>query len=96
MAKYSPSITRPRDCSGDLEDGSHFDNINDLKRLLLRDEKTLARTFASQLLIYATGAPISASDQEEIDSILQQVESKQYAARSMIQAIVQSRLFLQK
>ncbi len=86
----------PVDCAGTLADGKSFQNIRDLKRILLRDEKSLARNLACQLAIYATGAPISFSDCESIEQILDQSSSNRWGVRTIIHAIVQSKLFLNK
>ncbi len=86
----------PVDSSGTLIDGRTFDDIRDLKRLLLGDERAIAKNLTSQLLIYATGSALTASSSPQIDSILTQTESNQHGARSIIHAIVSSDLFLQK
>src|SRR5262249_11504688 len=51
-------LAQPVDASGVLPDGRRFRDINELKRLLLDDERQIARNLAQQLVVYATGAPI--------------------------------------
>ncbi len=86
----------PVDCSGTLQDGTPFQDVRELKRILLQDEKLLAYNLACQLTIYATGAPISFSDRESIKQILDQSSSTRWGVRSIIHSIVQSELFLNK
>jgi hypothetical protein len=86
----------PVDCAGELPDGSTFQDVNDLKQLLLRDPRRLARNLVSQLIIYATGAPISFSDRKPIEQILDQSESTNFGVRTLIHSVVQSDLFLSK
>jgi hypothetical protein len=86
----------PVDCSGSLSDGSAFQDIRELKSLLLRDERGLARNLTSQLIVYATGAPIGFSDREVVETILDRVAARGFGVRSLIHEIVQSELFLSK
>ncbi len=84
------------DTSGTLHDGSAFKDIRELKALLLRDEKAVARNLVCQLLIYATGAPITVSDKAHVDKILEETEHNRFGAKSLVRAIVNSDLFLRK
>ena len=86
----------PVDCAGTMHDGSPFKDVRELKSILLRDEKAIARNLLCQLMIYATGSPITVSDKEEVEAILQQAAPTNYGVRSMIHAIVASDLFLYK
>ena len=86
----------PVDCAGNLAGEVGFRDIKELKQLLLRDERSVARNLAVQLTLYATGAPISFSDHESIERILDQTSYGNYGVRSIIHAIVQSELFLNK
>ncbi len=86
----------PVDCAGTLEDGKEFQDIKDLKRLLLMDERLIASNLAQQLTIYATGAPISFSDRDAIETMLDDTHATDFGVRSIIHEIVQSRLFLSK
>ncbi len=86
----------PIDTAGTMPDGKPFKDIRELKSLILRDEKVVAKNLVGQLLIYATGTPITVSDSEHVNSILQQAEHDRYGARSVIHAIVENDLFLKK
>lgn len=84
------------DCAGVLPDGRAFSDVRALKRLLSADEAMLARNFAKQLTIYATGAPLRFSDRAVIEQILQQAKPAQFGIRSLIHGVVQSPLFREK
>jgi hypothetical protein len=86
----------PVDCAGVLPDGRAFSDVRTLKRLLSADQATLARNFAKQLTVYATGAPLRFSDRAVIGQILQQAIPTQFGIRSLIHGVVQSPLFREK
>jgi hypothetical protein len=86
----------PVDSTGELPDGRPFRDIRDFKRLIREDETLLARNLARQLTVYATGAPITFGDRDDIEAILERTSSRHYGLRSLILEIVQSPLFLNK
>jgi hypothetical protein len=81
------------DATGVLPDGRAFGDIDQLKRLLLDDEKQVARNLTRQLVVYATGAPVRFGDRPEIEQILERASSSHFGVKSLVQEIVQSRLF---
>jgi hypothetical protein len=86
----------PVESFGELPDGRNFNDIRDMKRLLLADEPQIARNLARHLVVYATGAPIRFGDRETIEHIIEQTKADQYGVRSLVQAIVASDLFRNK
>ncbi|MBI1247912.1 DUF1592 domain-containing protein [bacterium] len=84
------------DASGEAPDGSHFDDIDGLRQILLRQRKQLARSLVEKLVVYSTGAGIGFADRDSVESILDQASKREYGLRSMIHAIVQSDLFQTK
>lgn len=89
-------LAQPVDPAGELKDGSRFGNVEELKKLLVADERTIARNLVHRLLVYATGAPISFSDRAGVEAILDECAPNSYGVRSLIQAAVQSELFKRK
>jgi hypothetical protein len=87
---------QPVDATGNLPGGGEFKDIRELKRLLLQDERQLARNLAQQLLIFATGAPVRFADRADVERILDRAAARHYGVRSVIEEIVQSPLFLNK
>ena len=86
----------PVDPSGTLPDGRKFADVRELRQLLLSDERQLARNVASQLITYATGAPVRFGDRPALEAILDQSKTGDYGVESLIQAVVQSELFRSK
>ncbi len=84
------------DASGTTADGRSFKNIDDYKQLLLQDPDQLTRNLAQKLIIYSTGAEIQFADREVVEQIVRDVKSKNHGFRSLVHAVVQSRVFLAK
>jgi hypothetical protein len=89
---YAFHLGPPVDPSGVLPDGRKFDDIRNLKRLLLADERQIARNLARQLLVFATGAPVRFGDRPELEQILDRAQPSHYGVRTLIREIVQSNL----
>ena len=83
----------PVDPAGQLADGRRFENITELKRLLLANPDRIARNIIEQLLTYATGAEIRFSDRREVDKIVAHARANHFGLRSIMHAVVQSSLF---
>jgi len=86
----------PVDAAGSLEDGRTFGDIRDFKRLLLTDEKQIARNLVRHLVVHATGAPVRFGDRAAVEQILQAAQAQHYGVRQLVHAIVQSELFRHK
>lgn len=84
------------DPSDVLPDGSKFKDIDEFKQLLLKDKDQLARALAGKLLTYATGAAPEETDKAEIEAIVKRSREKNYGFRTLIHAIVQSKVFQTK
>jgi hypothetical protein len=91
---YRPG--HPVDASDELPGGKPFGDIDDLKKLLLEDPDMIARCLTEKLLIYATGATLSAADEPELEPIVRRVREKKYGLRTLVHEIVQSKLFQTK
>jgi hypothetical protein len=81
------------DASGVLPDGRKFDDVRSLKRLLLADDRQIARNLTRQLLVFATGSPVRFGDRPEVEQILDRAQASHYGVRTLIREIVQSNLF---
>jgi hypothetical protein len=95
---YGPEfrLGLPVDASGELFSGRTFQDIREYKQLLLKDEKQIARNLVEQLLVYATGTPVSFSDRAIVERILADSAESRYGVRSLLHAVIQSELFLHK
>ena len=84
---------QPVNDDGELADGRTFTDINEFKVLLLQDERAIARNLVNQLLVFATGAPVSFGDRAAVEQILDGAAPTEFGVRSLIHGIVQSDLF---
>jgi hypothetical protein len=89
-------VAQKVDASGKTEDGDTFSDVIEYKKHLLQDERAIARNLAEQLIVYATGAPVSFADRDELSDILDKSQSTDYGVRTLIHEIIQSPLFLRK
>ena len=87
---------QPVDPSGELTDGRKFSDVRDLKRLLLHDERQIARNLTRQLITYATGAPVQFGDRPKVEAILTHAKPGGYGVKSLIHSIIDSELFRNK
>jgi len=83
----------PVDAAGEMPDGTPFDDIHGLRRILADRPERLARGVTRHLLTYATATPTGPLDRAAIDSVVQQAAGDDYGLRSLIHGIVQSKTF---
>ncbi len=82
------------DPSGVTPEGAGFAGIDEYQQLLLEhDLDQVARNFASQLLVFGTGAAIEFADRDDVEAILKATEMSGYPVRTMVREVVQSDLF---
>ncbi len=86
----------PVDASGNLPSGERFADIFELKKILLRNQRSVARNLLNQWLVYATGSAPRISDRVEVERILDRWEADHFPLRSLLEEIVCSPMFLNK
>jgi len=89
-------LALPVDASGTVPGGGDFKNVRELKQVLLKDERQIARNLAQQLLVFATGSAVRFGDRPELEQLLDGAKGGDYAVRTLIHEIVQSSLFQNK
>ncbi|MBL9199952.1 MAG: DUF1585 domain-containing protein, partial [Opitutaceae bacterium] len=94
--KFQFHYALPVETDGELWDGRKFADVREFKRLLLADEKPIARNLARQFIVYATGAPVRFTDRAAVDRILSRASAGGYGVRTLLHEVVQSDLFLTK
>ena len=94
--KFAFRYIQPVDASGSLPDGQKFQDVRELKQLLLKDERQIARNLTNQLIIFATGASVQFSDRPKVEAILDRAATKNYGVKSLIHLIIESELFRNK
>jgi hypothetical protein len=93
---FTFKLGQPVDASGKMATGQSFQNVIELKRLLLKNERQIARNMVTQFVAYATGAPAEFGDRVEVERILDAAEKDDYGMRTIIHQIIQSNLFTHK
>ena len=83
----------PVDASASLPDGTAFDGIAGLRRVLLNQKDDYVRTFSAKLLGYAIGRGIEYYDQPAIRRIAREGEASGSTWSSLILAVVRSTPF---
>jgi hypothetical protein len=84
------------DPAGELADGRRFENIDELKALLLKDPGQIARALTRKLVTYATGGAPEAIDAAEIEAIVGRLGAQGYGLRALVHEIAGSRMFREK
>ena len=91
---FAYTLAERVDAGGQLLDGRRFQNIRDLKAILASNPRQLARNLSYQFTLYATGTPVRFADRAEIESLLDACATDGYRVRDLLQALVQSKIFL--
>ena len=86
----------PVDPSATLADGTSFKDLDGLKRILLADPEQLAQCMAMKFVAHLTGTEVEFTDREIVDDIVATTASKDHGVRSILHAVIQSPLFLNK
>jgi hypothetical protein len=84
------------DPSFTMADGRAFSDIDGFKQILLNHPEKLAHNLVEKCIIFGTGASIEFADRKDIEVILHQISDESYGFRSLIHAVVQSPIFLNK
>jgi hypothetical protein len=92
--RFRPAL--PVDPSGVLATGEAFRDIDDFKKLLLRDPGLIANNLAGRLLVYATGAPLGFADRRDLEERVRGAAGKGYGLRTLLNLIVSSPAFRNK
>ena len=89
-------FSQPVDASGALADGRAFTGPDGLRNLLAADPAALARCLVGKLAAFGTGRSLEPGDRLEVDRIVAATAPNGHGIRSLIHALVQSELFLDK
>ncbi|MBT6461148.1 MAG: DUF1592 domain-containing protein [Opitutae bacterium] len=81
------------DSAGKLPNGLNFSSPAELKNLLAKRERDLARNLTERLVAYALGRPLGGYDGIVIDRILANVAKEGFRTRSIISEVITSYLF---
>jgi hypothetical protein len=87
---------QPVDASGELVDGRKFATLREYQALLNGELPVFSRNLANQLVVYATGAPVSFADRPAVDEILKKAGGANPNLNELLHQVIQSPLFLNK
>ncbi len=84
------------DTAGEMPNGEAFDDIADLKRILVKNKDLFVKALTEKLLAYATGRELTYKDRPHIDEIVKALHDRGYGLRDLIQLVVLSEPFRSK
>jgi hypothetical protein len=90
---FTFGLAKEVECDAQLRDGRTFSDIRGLKKLLIADERAIARNLVHQLVVYGTGAPVSFSQRGAVEQILDEAKTSGYGVRDLLRAVVRSEIF---
>lgn len=89
-------IGPPVDDSGILPDGREFAGFEEYRDLIAADRDTLAKAFATKLLVFATGRDMGFSDRPAIEALVAESARRGHGMRDLLLLVVESELFRHK
>jgi hypothetical protein len=78
------------DASGQLVDGTTINGVVELRRAVLREPDTFARTVTEKLMIYALGRGLTGPDMPAVRTVVREAARDNYRFSSLILGIVRS------
>ena len=87
---------QPVDPSGELFDGRKFAALREYQALLNGETPVVSRNLVNQLVVYATGAPVSFADRPAVEDILKRAGGTNPNLNELLHQVIQSPLFLSK
>lgn len=84
------------DNSGQLPNGTQFQNVNELKKVLSERIDQFTRCLTEKLLAYSMGRTLEFTDRPEVDAIVEDIQEQGLGMRDLVLRVVQSEAFLTK
>lgn len=84
------------DPSGKLMNGTEFENYVEFKAAMMDQRERFVRGLTEKLLAYSLARSIEPSDRLLVDAIVQRAEKDNYTFRSILTAIIESKVFRAK
>ncbi|QDT65774.1 DUF1592 domain-containing protein [Calycomorphotria hydatis] len=81
------------DATGTLEGHGKFNDIQDFKKLLLKEPEQITHCLVEKLLIFGTGRELSFSDRVDMKSIVESVAKEKHGFRTLLHHVIQSKVF---
>ncbi len=90
--KQGPKI----DPAGELPNGTSFEDIAGLKKILLTRQDQFTQMLTEKLLAYACGRRIEPLDRPQVNHIVYEVQKADYGLRTLVEQVVLSETFRSK
>ena len=82
------------DTAGTLPSGESFEDIAELKQLLLKQKDQFARCLTAKMLTYALGREVGFQDRPAVESIVGELAAQGYGLQDLVELIVTSDVFI--
>lgn len=85
---------KPIDAAGTLADGTPFDGVVELKKVLVTERRNeFLRSLTEKMMTYALGRKLEYSDAPEVERIVEQLKQDEYRFSTLVVGIVRSQAF---
>ena len=81
------------DTAGTLPSGESFDDIAELKQLLLKQKTTFAKCLTEKMLTYALGREVGFQQRPAVETIVDELEVRGNGLRDLVELVVTSDVF---
>ena len=79
-----------------MPDGAEFKDFREFRQIIFERDEEFARAVASKLLIYASGRPMTVADRPSVDAVVSAAMKEGLGLRAMVQAVVETEMFLRR
>ena len=86
-------LTRAVDAAGELPGGQQFQNLDELKEVLLDRKQLFAKCLTEKMLTYALGRELSFGDRKTVQGIVEELEKRGDGLQDLVELVVTSEAF---
>lgn len=87
-------LDQPIEAAGELNTGEQFSTISELKQILVSNKRSeIYRCIAEKMMTYALGRAVEYTDAAALDSLVEELESQDGRAQSLVRGIIRSNAF---
>lgn len=87
------AITNPVDTSGELPTGQSYQDIDELKQVLLERKQLFAKCLTEKMLTYALGRELTFGDRATVNGILEDLDRRGNGLQDLVELIVTCEVF---
>ena len=81
------------DTAGSLPSGESFEDVAELKLLLLKRKDQFAQCLTEKMLTYALGRELGFQDRPQVEAITTDLAARGYGLRDLVELVVSSEVF---